>query len=208
MWVSGDRNPLCNFLIVKTKNMSKRKIPEVNAGSMADIAFLLLIFFLVTTTMDVDSGILRKLPAWNPDVQNPDKVKERNVLPVLINKQNQLAVNGELMDAIALTEEVKHFFLNPANAEDLPEKRVVEVAFFGNVEVSKGVVSLQNDRGTEYGKYIEVQNAIVRAFDEMRDDVAVAKFGKKLNDLPEDKQDAVREIIPLAISEAEPKNIK
>jgi biopolymer transport protein ExbD len=188
--------------------MAKRSTPEVNAGSMADIAFLLLIFFLVTTTMDVDSGIVRKLPPWNPETKTTDKVKERNVLPVLINKQNQLAVKGELMEASMLADKVKEFFLNANNDENMPEKSARDVAFFGTVMVSKGVVSLQNDRGTEYGKYIEVQNAIVRAFDEMRDDVAMSQFGKKLDELPEDKQDAVREVIPLAISEAEPKNIK
>lgn len=188
--------------------MAKRGTPEVNAGSMADIAFLLLIFFLVTTTMDVDSGIVRKLPEWNPNNKSTDKVRERNVLPVLINKQNQLAVRGELMDANELVDEVKDFFLNPSNLETLPEKRVQEVPFFGTIEISKGIVSLQNDRGTEYGKYIEVQNAIVRAFNELREDAAKAKFGKPFNELDEEKQDALRIVVPLAISEAEPKNIK
>ena len=187
--------------------MAKRENPEVNAGSMADIAFLLLIFFLVTTTMDVDSGLVRKLPPWNPDQENTDKVKERNVLPVLINKHNQLAVRGNLRDISQLTEEVKEFILNPMNKEDLSEKYMKEVPYFGQIEVSKGVVSLQNDKGTEYGRYIEVQNELVRAFDELRDDLARSKFGVGYDNLDEEKQDAIREIYPLAISEAEPKSI-
>lgn len=190
--------------------MAKRETPEVNAGSMADIAFLLLIFFLVTTTMDTDSGLVRKLPPWLPpsEKDDTDKVKERNVYPVLINKHNQLAVRGELMEIGMLTEGVKEFILNPGIKDDLSEKKVIEVEYFGMVDQSKGVVSLQNDKGTEYGKYIEVQNEIVRAFNEIRDLYAQKQFGKKYADLADDQQKAVRSIVPLAISEAEPKNIK
>ncbi len=191
-------------------NMAKRETPEVNAGSMADIAFLLLIFFLVTTTMDTDSGLVRKLPPWVPEdeQQKGDKVKERNVYPVLINKDNLLAVRGELMDVKMLSEGVKEFILNPGNKDNLSQKKEVEVPFFGLAQKSKGVVSLQNDKGTEYGKYIEVQNEIVRAFNEIRDMYAQKQFGKKYEDLQEVQQDAIRKIVPLAISEAEPKNIK
>lgn len=197
------------YNLLKTKCMAKRQVPEVNAGSMADIAFLLLIFFLVTTTMDVDSGIVRKLPPWNPDQAEDDvKVRERNVYPVLINKHNQLAVRGELMDLSQLTEGVKEFILNPSNNEKMSEKKPVEVEYFGTIDQSKGVVSLQNDKGTEYGKYIEVQNEIVRAFNEIRDAYAKQRFGKKFDNLPEDQQEALRKLVPLSISEAEPKNIK
>jgi len=189
--------------------MARRELQEVNAGSMADIAFLLLIFFLVTTTMDVDSGIPRMLPPPVPpdQVQEDNDVKERNVFVVLINKNNDLLVEGKPMKVSDLKEATKEFFVNPANKETLPEKKTIEVDFFGQYEVSKGVVSLQNDRGTKYETYIMVQNELVRAVNELRDELSKRKFTKNYEDLNEDQQKAVRTIYPLAISEAEPRNV-
>lgn len=97
-------------------------VQEINAGSMADIAFLLLIFFLVTTTMDTDAGILRLLPPIVEDQVNPDVVKERNVYIVLVNDADQLLVEGKPMDIKDLREGAKEFMTNPSNKEDLPEK--------------------------------------------------------------------------------------
>lgn len=105
---------------------NKRAIPEINASSMADIAFLLLIFFLVTTTMDTDWGIARLLPP--PDEQKQDdqvKIKERNVFVVLVNANDQLLVEGELLDVSQLKDKAVEFISNPANKEDLPEKILV-----------------------------------------------------------------------------------
>lgn len=176
---------------------------------MADIAFLLLIFFLVTTTMDVDTGIYRKLPPI-PDEEQVDtdvKVKQRNVLTVLVNRNNELLVGGEILSVSQLRDKTKEFILNPANKETLPEKTAKEVPFFGQVMVSKGLVSLQNDRGTHYGTYIEVQNELAAAFREVRDEKAMQKFGKLFKDVTPEQQDAIKEFIPMQISEAEPKNI-
>jgi len=185
-----------------------RETPEINGGSMADIAFLLLIFFLVATTMDIDTGLARKLPPYNPEQQNTgDKVKERNIYVVLINQYDQLLVEGKEMDVRRLRAETKEFIVNPLNKEDLPEKTAREIPFFGEVMVSKGIVSLQNDRGTSYGMYIKVQNELIAAYNEVRDEVAMQKFGKHFDDLPEDKQDAIKDYYPQVISEAEPKNI-
>lgn len=188
--------------------MARRDLPEINAGSMADIAFLLLIFFLVTTTMDVDSGLLRRLP---PPAEATDDtkvdVKERNIFVVLINSNNQLMVEGKLMMIEELKDACKEFIVNPNNSEDLPEKDLKDVPFFGQVEVGKGVVSLQNDRGTEYGMYIAVQDALIAAYNELRDDLSMKRFGKLFDNLPTEEQDAVKEIYPQRISEAEPKNI-
>ncbi len=189
--------------------MAKREIQEINAGSMADIAFLLLIFFLVTTTMDTDTGISRKLPPM-PEEEKPQddqKVKERNVFIVLLNRNNQLLVEGEPIQIGQLRDKTKEFIVNPENDPNLPEKKIIEVEYFGNYEVTKGVISLQNDRGTSYGSYIHVQNELAAAINELRDDLAMQKFGKKYEDLEEDQADAVQSIYPMAISEAEPKNI-
>ena len=185
-----------------------RPTPEINGSSLADIAFLLLIFFLVTTTMDVDSGLARKLP---PIIDQPqdtnDKIKERNVFIVLINSKNQLQVEGKLMSIDRLRAEAKEFIANPANKDELPEKKEIEVDFFGTYPVSKQVISLQNDRGTSYETYIEVQNELAAAYNELRDEMALQKFGKKFTALSEEEQKAIKKIYPQRISEAEPKNV-
>lgn len=186
-----------------------RKLPEYNSSSLADIAFMLLIFFLVTTTMDTDTGISRMLPPPVPpdQVQDDDqKIKERNVFVVLINKNDQLLVEGKLMRIENLREEAKEFIANPARLENLPEFKEVEVPYFGLVDVSKQIISLQNDRGTSYGIYIQAQNELARAYNELRDELALRKFGKKYDDLADDQSNAVRKIYPQRISEAEPKN--
>jgi len=169
---------------------------------------MLLIFFLVTTTMDVDSGIYRKLPQWIDQDQEPPKINRRNTFIVLINKNNDLAINGEFAQVSELKDRVKEFILNPMNDPNLSEKEEEWVEGLGNVQKSKGVVSLQNDRGTDYGSYIQVQNELVAAFNEMRDEFASANYGKKFDALTADEQEAVRAAIPTSISEAEPVEIK
>lgn len=184
-----------------------KETPEINGGSMADIAFLLLIFFLVATTMDIDTGLSRKLPPYNPEQQeNDEQIKERNVYVVLINSSDQLLVEGQQMNVYKLREEAKEFIVNPEDKENLPEKRPEEIPYFGEVMVSKGIISLQNDRGTSYGMYIKVQNELIAAYNEIREEVAMRKFGRHFDEIPEDKQDAIKEYYPQIISEAEPKN--
>jgi len=189
--------------------MARKETPEINGGSMADIAFLLLIFFLVATTMDIDTGLSRKLPPMpEPGAQEDNKqIKERNVFVVLINSNDQIMVEGKQMDLRNLRKETKEFIVNPGNKEDLPEKELRTIDFFGEVMVPKGIVSLMNDRGTSYGIYIKVQNELIAAYNEVRDEVAMQKFGKHIDDLPEEKQDAIKEFYPQIISEAEPKNV-
>ena len=185
-----------------------RGVPELNQSSLADIAFMLLIFFLVTTTMDVDSGIYRKLPQWVSEDQKPPDINERNVFVVGINKNNDLFVEMEYASVDELKDRVIEFILNPLNKANLSEKETQFYEGIGEVERSKGVVSLTNDRGTDYGVYIAVQNELVAAFNEIRDDFCVARFGKKFDQLDEDMQELVREAVPTAISEAEPVEIK
>jgi biopolymer transport protein ExbD len=188
--------------------MSK-KMPEVPAASLADIAFMLLIFFLVTTTMDVDSGLERRLPQWVEEKQDEEvDVKERNVFVVLVNRNNDLLVENEWTNISELREKAKEFMANPADDESLPEKEPKEVPFFGEVMVTKGVISLSNDLDTKYGTYIAVQNELVAAINELRDELAKSKFQKAYNDLEREQQDAIREIYPSRISEAEPKQRK
>lgn len=185
-----------------------KKLPEYNAASLADIAFMLLIFFLVTTTMDTDTGISRMLPPPMPKDQPDDdvKIKERNVFVVLINKNDQLLVEGQPMNIDDLKEKAKEFIDNPADLETLPEKEPKDIPYFGMVPISKQVISLQNDRGTSYGVYLNAQNELAKAYNELRDELGMRKFGKKYDDLDSEQQDAVRAIYPQRISEAEPKN--
>ncbi len=184
-------------------------MPEVPAASLADIAFMLLIFFLVTTTMDVDSGLERRLPQWVEEKQDEEvDVKERNVFVVLVNRNNDLLVESEWTNISELREKAKEFMANPTDDESLPEKEPKEVPFFGEVMVTKGVISLSNDLDTKYGTYIAVQNELVAAINELRDELAKSKFQKSYNDLEREQQDAIREIYPSRISEAEPKQRK
>ncbi|PIF05472.1 MAG: biopolymer transporter ExbD [Draconibacterium sp.] len=184
-----------------------RKLPEIPAASLADIAFMLLIFFLVTTTMDVDSGLERRLPQWvDPEQLDDDQqIKERNIFVVLVNRDNNLLVENEYADIENLRERTKEFMKNPTNDETLPEKEPKEVPYFGEVMVTKGVISLRNDVDTKYGTYIAVQNELVGAINDLREELAQEHFGKSYNDLETEKQNAIREIYPSRISEAEPK---
>lgn len=187
----------------------KKKVPDLNAGSMADISFLLLVFFLVTTTMDTDTGITRRLP---PPIENPEmdvKVKERNIMNVMINKYDKLLVNGKPGDITTLTEMTKEFITPKPSDESAPEVEVKEIELIGNVMLNKGVVSLKNDRGTSYLMYISVQNELARAFNEMRDEMSLKYFNQHYEDLTDkDKIDAINKAVPVRISEAEPEEIK
>lgn len=185
-----------------------RPVNEINAGSMADIAFLLLIFFLVTTTMDVDSGIVRRLPPPpDPTVKPPD-IKERNVMNILVNSRDALLVNRVPGDITTLRTYVKEFIQNRSNRADWPEKRLETVEGLGEIYVSKGIISLKNDRGTSYDIYIQVQNELAAAFNDMRDELAMDKFGIRYDKLSNpDWVNAINKAIPMAISEAEPEDI-
>jgi len=176
---------------------------------MADIAFLLLIFFLVTTTMDVDSGITRRLP---PPVEKPDediKINARNILNVLVNKNDRLLVDGKPGDIRTLKDVAKNFMIpvfpdNPLH----PGTDLKTIDLIGEIYTSKGVISLKNDRGTSYDMYIQVQNELARAFNELKDEMSQRYFGTKFDNLTrEDEIKAINEAVPVRISEAEPENI-
>lgn len=191
--------------------MAKKKVPEINASSMADISFLLLIFFLVTTSMAVDKGLSRRLPQpLPPDMKLEDtetKIKDRDIFVVKINSMNQLLVEGKEMNVRDLREAAKEFIENPANDENLPVKTQEEIEGLGLVEYTKDhVISVQNDVDTQYQAYLEVQNELVAAYNELRNDYAMTRFGKSYQELDEDTQKAIQKMYPQKISEAEPKN--
>ncbi len=187
----------------------KRKIGEINSSSMADIAFLLLIFFLVTTSMSTSTGLSRRLPPPLPDNQEvpPVDVNKRNLFQVKINSMNELQVQGELMDLKDLRARAKEFIKNENNDPNMPKKELVNIPLIGEIEITKEhVISLQNDVDTQYQAYIDVQNELVAAYNELRNELALQKFGKVFDELEEDQKKAVQDVYPQKISEAEPKN--
>ena len=148
--------------------MARRKAPEVNAGSMADIAFLLLIFFLVTTTIETDSGLNRKLPPME-DVVDPPIIKERNIFTVVVNKYNQLIVEEKPLELVNLREEAVKFLDNGGGkGEEACDYCLGDRDLDSSDNPDKAVISLKNDRETDYKVYIAVQNELVAAYNVLR----------------------------------------
>jgi len=175
--------------------MAKRELQEINAGSMADIAFLLLIFFLVTTTMESNYGIRRKLPAPpDPNVPAPDiTLKKKNVLEIVINGKDQMLVEEE-----------------PAEVTDI---KVIAVKFLTNNgkdpkssdNPQKAVISIKHARETSYKEYISVYNELIAAYNQIRDNYAKNKYGKVFDQLTEEQQKVVKDYYPQKIAEQVPK---
>ncbi len=188
---------------------AKKEMPEINASSMADISFLLLIFFLVTTSMDVNQGLARRLPQPVPPDQKVEDtdIKERNLFVVKINSMNQLLVQGKEMNIKFLREEAKKFIANADNDPNLPVVTTEVIPGLGEVSYTKDhVISVQNDVDTQYQAYLDVQNELVGAYNELREEFSKLKFRKSFNELDEDQQKLVQKVYPQKISEAEPKN--
>ena len=208
--------------------MAKRAAPEVNAGSMADIAFLLLIFFLVTTTIEIDSGLNRKLPPI--EETEPPIIKERNIFQLTVNRNNQLLLkangnDGELIELKDLRSKAVAFLDNGGGkGEDACAKCKGKKNSQSSDNFQKAIISLQNDRATSYETYIAVQNEIIAAYNELRDrefKLAYPSFNmnyveadKKYSDTRttaaekarlKDKIEAIKLLIPQKFSEAEPK---
>ena len=184
-----------------------KKCPELNSGSMSDISFLLLTFFLLVSSINTDMGIPRRLPPpLQPDMVAPE-VHKRNIFVVKINSQNNLLFDGQIGDLKALRDRAKEFLSNPQNLSNLPEKETMDIPLLGTMEVSKGVISLQNDRGTSYDMYIQVQNELMAAVNEMREDLSIARFQRSYADLGNEQRTAIDKAIPASISEAEPTKI-
>ncbi|MDD4800062.1 MAG: biopolymer transporter ExbD [Proteiniphilum sp.] len=202
---------------------TSRKVPALNASSMADISFLLLTFFLLVSNMDVDSGLARRLPPPpQTEEQTSVDVQRRNLLVVLVNAGNETMVQNqhgsewyataeELRGSgskVALKDKVKEFVLNTSNSADLPELTEEDFgAPIGIVPVTaQHVISIQNDATTSYKTYIAVQNEVVRAYNELREEGARKYFNTSYEELTKEQQDQINELYPQRISEAEPKN--
>lgn len=165
----------------------------INASSMADIAFLLLIFFLVTTTIDFDKGIMHKLPPIGDIITSP--AHGNNVLKVLVNQNDKLLINGEPATIEALRQTAKEFLDN--NGQN--------PRYSDNPDAA--IISLQNDKGTSYGAYLQVQNELKGAYRELRDAYAMKHFGQtygQLQDAKSENVEAVKNAYPMRLSEAEP----
>jgi Biopolymer transport protein len=188
-----------------------RKAPQINSTSTADIAFMMLLFFLLTTSMDTDQGLARTLPRPpDPLQQKPEEaqVNKRNLFNVRINGEDQILCNGDEVDLKTLKERAKEFIENPNDLDNLPEKVTEYIPLLGgNVLITKyHLISLQCYITTSYQKYIDVQNELAAAYNELRDTKSGEAFGKKFKDLSDEEQEALKTFYPQKISEAEPKN--
>ncbi|MCH3881671.1 MULTISPECIES: ExbD/TolR family protein [Tenacibaculum] len=173
--------------------MARRENPEINAGSMADIAFLLLIFFLVTTTMDVDSGISKRLAEKPPKNYEPPKIKQKNIFEISINRNNQLFVDGQVMEMKGLREAALNFIDNGGglgNAKEGEEAKPCDYCQGAKDPESsdhpnKAIIAVESDRATEYGTYIIVQNELLSAYSELRNRLSQKKYNMSYPELEE-----------------------
>ena len=183
--------------------MARRENSEINAGSMADIAFLLLIFFLVTTTMDVDSGISRKLPEKSEDTPEVT-IKEKNVLDITVNRNNQILIEGTDFIEVTDLKDVAIAFIDNGGGLSTPKdgqpgspcdycEGAKDPA--SSDHPSKAIISLQSDRGTTYGMYVTIQNEIEAAYNELRNRLALKKYKRSYDDLLKDYNDTPKESI-------------
>jgi biopolymer transport protein ExbD len=178
-----------------------RKTPGINTGSMADISFLLLTFFLLTSSINTEQGIPRKLPPPSKVIVDTP-TKERNVLQIVVNFKNEISANGSIIQISELKEKALEFLENPNNLGTLPEKEHKSINYIGDFMVSKGVISLKNDQSTSYDIYVQVQNELEAAYTELRNKVSGQYFGKKYKTLDTSVQNAIKVAIPMQISEA------
>ena len=181
----------------------KRQVPGINTTSTADISFMLLVFFLVTSSMDTDKG----LPAQMPPPENTEEVqeqivKERNVLALEIDADNRLTCNKEEVTPQELTRRVEEFVANTANDPKLPEMSVREVHLMGRCQVSdRHVITIRADRNSTYNTYIEMRNAIVAGYNNLRNRLAMSRFHHSFAQCSQEEHDAILMVYPQRISE-------
>lgn len=181
----------------------KRGVPEINATSTADMAFMLLVFFLLATSMGVKKSIRRELPPSTDSVRvEPLRVKERDLLVLRLDGEGRLFAGSEEIPLADVKERVKHFIANPDNEESLPEKHPREIPLLGTVEVTDAhVIALRYDPHTDYRTYFEVQNLLLEAYRELRDAEAEKRFHCTFDRASSEQQEAIRACYPQRISE-------
>lgn len=180
--------------------MARRENPEINAGSMADIAFLLLIFFLVTTTMDVDSGISKKLAEKPPADYDPPKIKEKNLFQISINRNNELFVNNDVMELKDLKAAATKFIDNGGDVGNPVNGAPGKACDYCNGDrdksssdhPNKAIISIESDRATEYGTYVTVQNELLGAYSDLRNKLCLKKYKMSFNELEKSYIDSGR----------------
>jgi biopolymer transport protein ExbD len=181
----------------------KRRVPGLNTTSTADISFMLLVFFLVTSSMDTDKGVPRQLPPPEDNTEEQELIiKDRNVLEVEIDANDRMTCNKEDITPNALTKRVEEFVANTKNDPQLPEKSVREVHLMGKCQVSdRHVIAIQVDRNTTYNAYMEMQNAIVAGYNHLRNELAQKSFGHDYMDCTQEQREVVAMVYPQRISE-------
>lgn len=170
---------------------------EINSGSMADIAFLLLIFFLVVTEIKTEKGLPVKLPPWSDEPPPPAELNDRNAFIVLVNSRDELLVEGKPATIKELKNKAKEFIANPRQDPTLSENP------------RKAVISFKGNRGTSYDMYLQVYNELRAAYNELRNDLAMREFKKPIEDFTAADSlamDYIKDQLPYRISEAEPVN--
>lgn len=181
-----------------------RRVPEINSSSTADIAFLLLIFFLMTTSMDTDRGLPRRLPEWAADGRKPEtvEVRERNVLSVRLDADDRLWCDERLVGLAELHAVAREFVGNPEGREDLPERVATEVPGLGTVEVTKNhVILLSCHREATYKAYVALQDELAGVYEELRNELSRRRWGQDYADLAPARRQAVRMVYPQRVSE-------
>jgi biopolymer transport protein ExbD len=184
----------------------KRKIPQFNATSSADIAFILLLFFLLTGSLDPKSGIYRRLSPAETEVKLKEKrnIEKRNLLTFTIDGKNRILLEDKPLDLSAVRDVAKTFISNPNNLEYLPEKTTSEVPTLGLVPISdKAIIQLIFSRNANYQTYISVLSELTTAYNDLRSELANEKFHKPFDELTEEEQTALRKVYPQQISETE-----
>lgn len=188
--------------MIRIRRRRQRRVPGINMASIADISFTLLILFLVVTSMDDDKGLTRMLPPITPDATQLPEVTERNVLTIGMMADNSVVMQGEKVDVGEVKEKVMDFVDNPLNSPDLPEKHAVDIDLLGECMVTDGhVIQLEADTRTAYETYFMVQDAIVAAYRQLRENLAQKRFRRPYAECSERQREAIRTYYPQRVAE-------
>lgn len=164
------------------RKRAKRQVPGLNTTSTADISFMLLIFFLVTTQIDSDRGLMRQLPPPDKKDAAEMNVREQDMLQLVLDADDQLSCNGKVVTLEQAKQEIISFLSN---------KRLL----------TKGIISVQTDRNTSYDAYFHLQDALVGVYAQLRDDIAIKKYGRPMKGCTDEQRKDIQKEFPQRISE-------